>query len=72
MKFGEAETLARAEEVYRKAKDGADFAMLAKNTRLMPVLPSGEELPAFGVGEMVEPFEVAAFALNTPGNCPDR
>ena len=30
VKFGEAETLARAEEVYRKAKDGADFAMLAK------------------------------------------
>ena len=24
-------------------------------------------MPAFGVGEMVEPFEVAAFALNVPG-----
>ena len=30
VKFGEAETLARAEEVYQKAKDGADFAELAK------------------------------------------
>ena len=68
VKFGEAETLARAEEVYRKAKDGADFAMLAKEySSDAGSAKRGGELPAFGVGEMVEPFEVAAFALNTPG-----
>ena len=68
VKFGEAETLARAEEVYRKAKDGADFAMLAKEySSDAGSVKRGGELPAFGVGEMVEPFEVAAFALNTPG-----
>ena len=68
VKFGEAETLARAEEVYRKAKDGADFGMLAKEySSDAGSAKRGGELPAFGVGEMVEPFEVAAFALNTPG-----
>ena len=68
VKFGEAETLARAEEVYQKAKDGADFAELAKEySSDAGSAKRGGELPAFGVGEMVEPFEVAAFALNTPG-----
>ena len=62
------DSLARAEEVYRKAKDGADFARLAKEySSDAGSAKQGGELPAFGVGEMVEPFEVAAFALNTPG-----
>ncbi|MFQ9020505.1 MAG: peptidylprolyl isomerase [Parabacteroides merdae] len=57
--------------VYRKAKDGADFAMLAKEySSDAGSAKRGGELPAFGVGEMVEPFEVAAFALNTRGIVP--
>ncbi|MBD9168089.1 peptidylprolyl isomerase [uncultured Parabacteroides sp.] len=62
------DSLARAEEVYRKAKDGADFAGLAKEySSDAGSAKRGGELPAFGVGEMVEPFEAAAFALDTPG-----
>lgn len=68
VKQDEAEVLARAEEVYRKAKEGADFAELAKEySSDTGSAKRGGELPAFGVGEMVEPFEAAAFALNTPG-----
>ena len=67
VKRGDAETLALAEELYRKAKDGADFAGLAKEYSADPgSAQKGGELPAFGLGEMVEPFETAAFALNTP------
>ena len=62
------DSLSRAEEVYRKAKDGADFAGLAKEySSDAGSAKRGGELPAFGVGEMVEPFEAAAFALNIPG-----
>lgn len=65
---GEAQTLARAEEVYKKAKEGADFAELAREYSAdQGSVKNGGELPAFGVGEMVEPFEKAAFALHTPG-----
>lgn len=65
---GEAQTLAQAEEVYEKAKAGADFAELAKNYSAdSGTAKKGGELPVFGVGEMLKPFETAAFALNTPG-----
>ena len=65
---GETETLVRAEDVYRKAKEGADFAELAKEySSDTGSAKKGGELPAFGVGEMVEPFEDAAFALTAPG-----
>lgn len=68
VKRSEAETLALAEELYRKAEEGGDFAELAKARSADPgSAKKGGELPLFGVGEMVEPFETAAFALNTPG-----
>lgn len=62
------DSLGRAEEICRMAKEGADFAGLAKEYSTdAGSAKRGGELPAFGVGEMVEPFEAAAFALNTPG-----
>lgn len=68
VELGEANTLARAEEVYKKVTNGADFGELAKEySSDEGSAKKGGELPAFGVGEMVKPFEVAAFALTTPG-----
>lgn len=62
------DSLGRAEEIYRKAKEGGDFAELAKKySSDTGSAKRGGELPVFGAGEMVEPFEVAAFALNVPG-----
>ncbi len=64
----ESETLALAENVYQKAKDGVDFGQLAEEYSSDKAnADKGGELPWFGVGEMVEPFEKGAFALNTPG-----
>lgn len=62
------ETLARAEEVYKKVQAGEDFATLAKQySDDRGSAEKGGELPEFGPGVMIEPFEKAAFALNTPG-----
>lgn len=64
----ESEVLALAEEVYKKAQSGADFGELAQEySSDAASAKRGGELPFFGLGEMVEPFERAAFALNTPG-----
>lgn len=64
----ESETLALAEEVAGKIRNGADFAELAEAySSDAATARKGGELPWFGVGEMVEPFEKAAFSLNTPG-----
>lgn len=64
----DTETLDLAEDVYKKIQDGADFDKVAQeySSDNTSARKSGE-LPWFGVGEMVEPFEKAAFALNTPG-----
>ena len=66
----DSETLALAEEVYQKIQDGADFGQLAEeNSSDAASARKGGELPWFGVGEMVEPFEKGAFALNTRVKC---
>lgn len=63
-----SEVLALAQDVYQKARAGDDFAELAKNYSSDAASASnGGRLPAFGPGEMVLPFEQAAFALQTPG-----
>lgn len=63
-----AQTLARAEEVYRKVQAGADFGELAKTYSTdAATAPKGGLLPPFEAGQMVQPFEQAAFALQTPG-----
>lgn len=62
------ETLARAREVYRKVQAGEDFAHLAQTYSTdRATAPHGGQLPPFGLGQMVQPFEEAAFALQTPG-----
>lgn len=62
----EARTLAK--EVYQKAQAGEDFGELAKTYSADAAsAANGGRLPAFGLGEMVVPFEQAAFALQTPG-----
>jgi peptidyl-prolyl cis-trans isomerase C len=57
------ETLEEAEALVVALNDGADFAELAKEKSTGPSGPNGGELGWFGLGMMVEPFEVAILAL---------
>jgi peptidyl-prolyl cis-trans isomerase C len=50
----------------QEIEDGADFAALAKQKSQGPSAPSGGDLGYFKRGQMVAPFEAAAFAL-APG-----
>lgn len=68
VKQDESATLALAEEICKRAKSGDDFAELAKEcSQDESSAKKGGELPPFGVGEMVAPFEKAAFAMTTVG-----
>jgi peptidyl-prolyl cis-trans isomerase SurA len=59
----------QTKEVYEKVKNGEDFAETAKNYSLdVSTNSNGGLIPPFGLGEMVKPFEVAAFALKEPGD----
>lgn len=58
------EARTRAEEVLRRARAGEDFADLARHFSDEPgASTSGGDLGQFGHGQMVPPFERAAFAL---------
>jgi peptidyl-prolyl cis-trans isomerase C len=53
----------KAEELLKKVKGGADFAALAKENSSCPSAAQGGDLGSFPRGQMVKPFEDAAFAL---------
>ncbi|RLC48123.1 MAG: hypothetical protein DRH70_01760 [Candidatus Coatesbacteria bacterium] len=53
----------KAEALLARARAGEDFAKLAKENSEGPSASSGGDLGFFGRGQMVKPFEDAAFAL---------
>ena len=58
------DTESEAVDVINMLNDGDDFAELAKNKSTGPSGPSGGDLGWFKRGQMVPPFEKAAFSLN--------
>ncbi len=54
------------EAILAEVRDGAAFESVAKERSQAPSAPEGGDLGYFGRGEMVPPFEAAAFALQ-PG-----
>ncbi len=60
-----AEARKKIENVQQKLKDGADFAELAKEYSEGPSNAKGGDLGYFRRGQMVGPFENAAYAMKT-------
>ncbi len=60
----------KIKEVQSKLKKGDDFATLAKGYSQCSSAAGGGDLGYFGRGQMVKPFEVAAFAMD-PGEVSD-
>ena len=52
-----------AKDVLEDLQDGASFASVAQQKSLCPSKKHGGDLGTFGRGQMVKPFETAAFAL---------
>lgn len=53
-----------AQDLIKKLNEGVEFTELAKNYSNCPSSQSGGSLGEFGKGQMVAPFEKAAFSLN--------
>jgi peptidyl-prolyl cis-trans isomerase C len=68
----EAQQAAKDEagEILAEIRAGADFVELATERSQAPSAPQGGDLGYFGPGQMVEPFEKAAFVLQ-PGETSD-
>ena len=60
-----AKAKAKAEDLLKQIKEGADFAALAKANSDCTSAAQGGDLNFFGKGKMVPPFEKTAFALET-------
>jgi peptidyl-prolyl cis-trans isomerase C len=60
----------KADALLKRVKAGEDFAALAKSDSTCPSSSQGGDLGNFGRGQMVAPFEKAAFALK-PGEVSD-
>lgn len=58
------ETVEEAEDIILELDRGGDFADLAGNRSIGPTSVSGGDLGYFTEGQMVKPFEEAAFALD--------
>ena len=65
-----AEARNKIKSVQTKLKKGEDFGALAKEYSEGPSGPNGGDLGFFGRGQMVKPFEEAAFAMK-PGQVSD-
>lgn len=64
----EADALARAKDVLKKAQAGEDFRKLAEEYSDDPSAAKNKgDLGYFAAGQMVKPFEEAAFAMTKPG-----
>ena len=60
----------KIEEIQHRVQKGEDFAALAKEFSQGPSSAKGGDLGYFGQGQMVKPFEEAAFAI-MPGDVSD-
>lgn len=58
-----AKARAKLEDIRKKLKEGGDFATLAGESSECPSKARGGDLGYFGRGQMVKPFEDAAFSL---------